>query len=71
MITGPTLVGLAFAYVGALFLIGSVLLKEVDRSGTVDGVDFAKRRARRLARAPCASFKRCSSASEPRLYRDA
>ena len=30
------------------FLIGSVLLKEVDRSGTVDGVDFAKRRARRL-----------------------
>ena len=30
------------------FLIGAVLLKGVDRTGTVDGADFARRRARRL-----------------------
>lgn len=30
------------------FLIGAVLLREVDRSGTVDGTAFARRRIRRL-----------------------
>lgn len=30
------------------FLIGAVLMREVDRTGSIDGADFARRRARRL-----------------------
>jgi peptidoglycan/LPS O-acetylase OafA/YrhL len=30
------------------FLVGAVLLREIDRTGSVDGTDFARRRVRRL-----------------------